>query len=250
MALACRKAEGKTLQGLPQYTRYLKIQKQTNQMKGHVEMVAVGAAPARAPRADALRNREAILRAARAVFESEGVLASLDGVAMRAGVGNATLYRNFPTRADLLAAAMEADLAEACAKAGRRVPVLFTAAPPLMSRLVDEVPLEFDMPAVPDAPVLPRSPERAAFAAPLLDKSEPDDAALLPEVPLLPLLPLLCIVPDCVVSFCCAALILPPRRRCSCSSTSCTRTRSSTPTTATRTSRRTSRSCSPLSYFG
>ena len=35
------------------------------------------------------------------------MLASLDGIALRAGVGNATLYRNFPTRHDLLAAVME-----------------------------------------------------------------------------------------------------------------------------------------------
>jgi AcrR family transcriptional regulator len=55
-------------------------------------------------RADAQRNREAILLAARETFEAEGVLASLDGIALRAGVGNATLYRNFPTRDDLLAA--------------------------------------------------------------------------------------------------------------------------------------------------
>lgn len=68
-------------------------------------------------RADARRNREAILRAAREVFEVEGVLASLDGIASSAGVGNATLYRNFPTREDLLAAVMEADLDEARAKA-------------------------------------------------------------------------------------------------------------------------------------
>ncbi|MFJ2263147.1 TetR/AcrR family transcriptional regulator [Streptomyces sp. NPDC087844] len=62
---------------------------------------------ARPLRADAQRNREAILRAARETFEEEGVLASLDGIALRAGVGNATLYRNFPTRDDLLAAVMQ-----------------------------------------------------------------------------------------------------------------------------------------------
>ena len=55
-------------------------------------------------RADAQRNRAAILLAARETFETEGVLATLDGIALRAGVGNATLYRNFPTRDDLLAA--------------------------------------------------------------------------------------------------------------------------------------------------
>jgi len=58
-------------------------------------------------RADAQRNRDAILAAAREVFEDEGILAPIDGIATRAGVGNATLYRNFPTRDDLLAAVME-----------------------------------------------------------------------------------------------------------------------------------------------
>jgi AcrR family transcriptional regulator len=64
-------------------------------------------------RADAQRNREAILSAARAAFDAEGVLTSLDGIALRAGVGNATLYRNFPTRDDLLAAVMQASTADA-----------------------------------------------------------------------------------------------------------------------------------------
>ena len=45
------------------------------------------------------------------------MLASLDGIAARAGVGNATLYRNFPTRLDLLAAVMEANIASALADA-------------------------------------------------------------------------------------------------------------------------------------
>src|SRR3982751_811210 len=58
-------------------------------------------------RADARRNRDAILTAARETFEAEGVLTSLDGIALRAGVGNATLYRNFPTRDDLLAAVLQ-----------------------------------------------------------------------------------------------------------------------------------------------
>lgn len=70
-----------------------------------------GTALPRTMRADAQRNRDAILLAARETFEEEGVLASLDGIAVRAGVGNATLYRNFPTRNDLLSAVMEVNLA-------------------------------------------------------------------------------------------------------------------------------------------
>ncbi|MER7518924.1 TetR/AcrR family transcriptional regulator [Streptomyces sp. NPDC126499] len=54
------------------------------------------------PRADALRNRERIVTAAREMFVEFGVQAPLDEIARRAGVGNATLYRNFPERADLV----------------------------------------------------------------------------------------------------------------------------------------------------
>jgi AcrR family transcriptional regulator len=68
-------------------------------------------------RADAQRNRDAILAAAREAFEADGVFASLDGIALRAGVGNATLYRNFPTRDDLLAAVIESSFAAALAEA-------------------------------------------------------------------------------------------------------------------------------------
>jgi AcrR family transcriptional regulator len=54
-------------------------------------------------RADAERNRTALLAAAREVFGDQGLEASLDEIARRAGVGNATLYRRFPTRRDLIA---------------------------------------------------------------------------------------------------------------------------------------------------
>ena len=69
----------------------------------------------RRPRADALQNREAILTAAKEIFEVDGTLASLDRVAVRAGVGNATLYRNFPTRDDLLMAVIQTSFDEALA---------------------------------------------------------------------------------------------------------------------------------------
>ena len=68
---------------------------------------------ARRPRADALQNREAILAAAQQIFEDQGVLAPLDGIAVLAGVGNATLYRNFPTRDDLLVAVIQSSFDEA-----------------------------------------------------------------------------------------------------------------------------------------
>ncbi|GHB37479.1 TetR family transcriptional regulator [Streptomyces viridiviolaceus] len=50
------------------------------------------------PRADALRNRERIVTAAREMFVEHGADVPLDEIARRAGVGNATLYRNFPDR--------------------------------------------------------------------------------------------------------------------------------------------------------
>jgi AcrR family transcriptional regulator len=55
-------------------------------------------------RADAARNRQAIVETAREVFAEQGLDAPLDEIAKRAGTGNATLYRRFPTRADLVAA--------------------------------------------------------------------------------------------------------------------------------------------------
>ena len=55
-------------------------------------------------RADARRNHERIVEAAAVVFSEAGASASFEEVARRAGVGSATLYRRFPTRADLFEA--------------------------------------------------------------------------------------------------------------------------------------------------
>lgn len=62
-------------------------------------------------RADARRNRERILEAAREVFAAQGIDAPVSAVARRAGVGVATLYRRFPTRTALVAAAFAEQLA-------------------------------------------------------------------------------------------------------------------------------------------
>jgi len=58
----------------------------------------------RSPRTDAVRNRERVLEAAKAVFSAGGPDASLEAVARRAGVGIGTLYRHFPTREALFEA--------------------------------------------------------------------------------------------------------------------------------------------------
>jgi AcrR family transcriptional regulator len=52
----------------------------------------------RKPRADALRNHDLLLEAAKASFAGSGAEVSLDEIAQRAGVGIGTLYRHFPTR--------------------------------------------------------------------------------------------------------------------------------------------------------
>ncbi|MEV4359710.1 helix-turn-helix domain-containing protein [Nonomuraea sp. NPDC049625] len=67
-------------------------------------------------RADARRNERTLLDAAAAVFVTSGVEAPVRDVAARAGVGVATIYRHFPTRADLIIAVYRHQV-EACAEA-------------------------------------------------------------------------------------------------------------------------------------
>jgi AcrR family transcriptional regulator len=59
-------------------------------------------------RADAARNRDKIIEAARAAFRERGFDAPLDDIAKSAGVGPGTLYRHFPTRESLVDAVMQA----------------------------------------------------------------------------------------------------------------------------------------------
>ncbi|KUN85776.1 TetR family transcriptional regulator, partial [Streptomyces bungoensis] len=73
------------------------------------------AAPSR--RKDAQRNKEALLDAAAAVFVASGVEAPVRDIAARAGVGLGTIYRHFPTRADLIIAVYRHQV-DACAEAG------------------------------------------------------------------------------------------------------------------------------------
>ncbi len=68
-------------------------------------------------RADARRNAETLLDAAAAAFVASGVNVPVRDIAARAGVGVATIYRHFPTRADLIVAVYRHQV-EACAQAG------------------------------------------------------------------------------------------------------------------------------------
>src|SRR5829696_2163921 len=83
---------------------------------------------ARLLRADAERNRERILAAAREVFAERGLDAPFDAIAQRAGVGQATLYRRFPRREDLIVACFAPNLAEyaAAVEEALRVPDAWT----------------------------------------------------------------------------------------------------------------------------
>ena len=73
----------------------------------------------RRPRADAARNRERVLQAAKAVFGTGGPQASLDAVAREAGVGIGTLYRHFPTREALFEAVYRREVDQLAELAGQ-----------------------------------------------------------------------------------------------------------------------------------
>ncbi|MCX4244029.1 TetR/AcrR family transcriptional regulator [Paraliomyxa miuraensis] len=88
-------------------------------------------------RRDAEENRARVIAAAREVFASSGIDAPLDAIARRAGVGRATLYRNFPDRSALVAAIFEDNLAalEALVKGRSDQPDAFMT---LLSTIVEQ----------------------------------------------------------------------------------------------------------------
>ncbi|MGW0531610.1 TetR/AcrR family transcriptional regulator [Streptomyces sp. NPDC003032] len=79
--------------------------------------VPVPAPVGRQPRADARRNRERIVAAAREAFSEAGPDASLNDIARRAGVGPGTLYRHFPARHALLTAVLKDRIDTLCDRA-------------------------------------------------------------------------------------------------------------------------------------
>lgn len=91
-------------------------------------------------RADARRNREAVLETARRVFAADGVGAPIDEIARRAGVGAATIYRHFPSKEALF----EAVILERLLELGAEARVQAAAPDPgaaffgLLIRLVEE----------------------------------------------------------------------------------------------------------------
>ncbi|MGN9816648.1 TetR/AcrR family transcriptional regulator [Streptomyces sp. SD11] len=95
---------------------------------------------ARPKRADARRNEEVLLDSAAAVFVASGVEAPIRDIAARAGVGTATIYRHFPTRADLIVAVYRHQV-EALAEAG---PALLAASPKPYAALAEWIDLFVD----------------------------------------------------------------------------------------------------------
>lgn len=79
---------------------------------------ASGGAPRR-KRADAVRNTEAVLEAAKEEFARSGVDAPMRDIAARAGVGVGTIYRNYPQRSDLIIAVFRRELEATAAEADR-----------------------------------------------------------------------------------------------------------------------------------
>jgi AcrR family transcriptional regulator len=79
--------------------------------------VTAGALDRRPKRADARRNYDKLIEAARAAFTENGAEASLEDIARRADVGIGTLYRHFPTRQALLEATYLEEVEALCASA-------------------------------------------------------------------------------------------------------------------------------------
>ncbi|WP_436996023.1 TetR/AcrR family transcriptional regulator [Streptomyces sp. enrichment culture] len=93
------------------------------------------------PRADALRNRERIVAAAREMLVESGADAPLDEIARRAGVGNATVYRHFPDRTTLVhevVVSVMARIAESAERAAAEEPEPFAAVRRFTHEAADE----------------------------------------------------------------------------------------------------------------
>jgi AcrR family transcriptional regulator len=101
---------------------------------------AIAGAPPRRLRADAKRNRERLLAAARDVIVEQGADAPLDEIARRAGVGIATLYRRFPDRPALLHGVALDLLSRSAHEASSALdaePDAFAALAPYLHRMLD-----------------------------------------------------------------------------------------------------------------
>jgi AcrR family transcriptional regulator len=102
-----------------------------------VRPVSEGSSPATPrKRADARRNETKVVDAAAAAFVASGVDAPVRDIATRAGVGLGTVYRHFPTRADLIVAVYRHQV-EACAEAGPQLLAACTSPHAALARWID-----------------------------------------------------------------------------------------------------------------
>jgi len=88
----------------------MRRQPKSQEIVTHSGLSHPGPSP-RQPRADARRNRERLIEAAKAAFSDIGPDASLDEIARRAGLGIGTLYRHFPTRDAIVEAVYRREVA-------------------------------------------------------------------------------------------------------------------------------------------
>jgi AcrR family transcriptional regulator len=96
-------------------------------------------------RADAARNREKVLEAARELFASQGYDVPLDEIATRAGVGPGTVYRHFPTKQALFQAVTEARVSAMIDSASLPAEDPRAALFAFLGRMADEAAVKRDM---------------------------------------------------------------------------------------------------------
>jgi AcrR family transcriptional regulator len=140
------------------------------------EQTAGAASPRR--RADARRNQQNLVEAAADVFVTAGVEAPVRDIAAKAGVGIGTIYRHFPTRADLIIAVYRHQV-EACAEAG---PVLLATVETPHAALARWIELFVDFLVTKHGLAAKMQSDRASFEALhgyFLDRLEPVCAQLL-----------------------------------------------------------------------
>ncbi|MFD5825680.1 TetR/AcrR family transcriptional regulator [Lentzea sp. NPDC060358] len=96
-------------------------------------------------RADAARNREKVLDAARQLFAEQGYEVPLDEIAVRAGVGPGTVYRHFPTKQALFQAVTETRVSAMIASADEPAESPGEALSAFLGRMADEAAAKRDM---------------------------------------------------------------------------------------------------------
>ncbi|MEU5052477.1 TetR/AcrR family transcriptional regulator [Streptomyces sp. NPDC021096] len=140
-------------------------------------------------RADARRNRELLIAAARELFAEQGLECPLDDIARRAGVGNATLYRRFPTREALIEAVFgeHLGLSMESGEAARRGEDAFASLLAYMERIfeglaADRGAIELMTTTVPAGPTLAALREHNHETVALLVRRAQEQGTMRPDV--------------------------------------------------------------------